>query len=85
MNQEYSIGHKYIIIMQQVIQTNDPQIVNRIEIGEVIAETKAYLLLKTLTTKRYVKKSLIIRLIDISSIYNLNTQFFIDKIEGALI
>lgn len=85
MNQEYSIGHKYIIIMQQVVQTNDPQIVNRIEIGEVIAETKAYLLLKTLTTKRYVKKSLIVCLIDVSGIDNFNTQFFIDKIEGALI
>lgn len=85
MSQEYSIGHKYVIVMQQVIQTNDPQIVNRIEIGEVIAETKAYLLLKTLTTKRYIKKGLIVRLIDISSIDSLNTQFFIDKLEGALI
>ena len=85
MNQEYSIGNKYIIIMQQVVQTNDPQIVNRIEIGEVIAETKAYLLLKTLTTKRYVKKDLIVRLIDISGIDNLNIQSFIDRIEGVLI
>lgn len=85
MNQEYSIGHKYIVLMHQVAQTNDPQIVNRIEIGEVMAETKAYLLLKTLTTKRYVKKGLIVRLIDVSGIDNLNTQFFIDKIEGALI
>lgn len=85
MNQEYTIGCKYIVIMQQTIQTNDPQIVNRIEIGELIGETKAYLLLETSTTKRYVKKRLITRLIDISRIESLYTQHYIDKIESALI
>ena len=85
MNQEYTIGCKYIVIMQQTIQTNDTQIVNRIEIGELIGETKAYLLLETSTTKRYVKKRLITRLIDISGINFVPTQLVIDEIEGALI
>lgn len=85
MIQEYSIGNKYIIIMQQVVQTNDPQIVNRIEIGEIIAETKSYLIIKTLATKRYVKKKLIVKLIDISSVGDLYTQRFIDKLEECLI
>lgn len=85
MIQEYSIGNKYIIVMQQVVQTNDPQIVNRIDIGEVIAETKSYLIIKTLATKRYIKKKLIVKLIDISSVGDLYTQSFIDKIEECLI
>lgn len=85
MCQEYSIGNKYMIIMQQTMQTNDPQIINRIEIGTIIGETKAYLLLQTSATKRYVKKSLITKLIDISGIQLPAIQALIDKLDGALI
>lgn len=85
MCQEYSIGNKYLVLMQQTMQTNDPQIVNRIEIGTVIGETKLYLLLQTAKTKRYIKKALIAKLIDISCISIMHTQFFIDRLEDALI
>lgn len=85
MYQEYSIGNDYIIIMRQAIQTNDPQIINRIEIGTIIGETKAYLLLRTSATKRYVKKSLITKLIDISGIQLPAVQALIDKMDGGLI
>ena len=85
MCQEYSIGNKYIVIMQQTIQTNDPQIINRIEIGTIIGETKAYLLLQTSATERYVKKRLITKLVDISGIQLPAVQTLIDKMDGALI
>lgn len=85
MCQEYSIGNKYIVIMQQTIQTTGLQIVNRIEIGRIVGETKAFLLLQTDKTKRYIKKNLIVKMIDISSISVTHTQFFIEKMEAALI
>lgn len=85
MCQEYSIGNNYIVIMQQTIQTAELQIINRIEIGRVIGETKSYLLLQTDKTKRYVKKDLIVKLIDISNNSDIVLQLFIDTIEEVLI
>ena len=79
---EYNINNKYIILMQQRIQTALPQIINRIEIGRLKNITKDYLILES---GRRVKKSLIKRAIDISNIYFMHTQFFIDGIEDALI
>ena len=79
---EYNIDNKYIILMQQRIQTTLPQIINRIEIGRLKNITKDYLILES---GRRVKKSLIKRVIDISNIYFMHTQFFIDRMEDALI
>ena len=79
---EYNISNKYIILMQQRIQTTLPQIINRIEIGRLKNITKDYLILES---GRRVKKSLIKRVIDISNICFMHTQFFIDGMEDALI
>ena len=79
---EYNIDNKYIILMQQCIQTTVPQIITRIEIGRLKHVTRDYIILHN---NKRIKKSLIKKLIDISNISIANTQFFIDKMEDALI
>ena len=79
---EYNIDNKYIILIQQRIQTTLPQIINRIEIGRLKRITKDYLVLEG---GKRVKKSLIKKAIDISNISFVHTQFFIDRMEDALV
>ena len=79
---EYNIDNKYIILMQQRIQTTLPQIINRIEIGRLKHVTRDYIILHN---NKRIKKSLIKKVIDISNISIANTQFFIDRMEDALI
>ena len=78
---EYTVGDKYIVLMQQCIQTTIPQMVNRIEIGKLKAVTNDYLVL---CTGRRVKKSLIKKIINVSHIMNLSEQFLIERMESAL-
>lgn len=84
MNQRFTFDKDYLIIMRQKIQTTDPQIINRIEIGKVIAETQRYLVLQMDDCKRYIGKSLIVGMIDITNISITHTQHFVDGIKGLL-
>jgi hypothetical protein len=59
--------------------------VNKILIGELISETEKSFTFITDNGKKRVWKRTISRLIDISNITIANTQFFIEKIEGALV
>lgn len=78
---EYNIGNKYIVIMQQCIQTSVQQIINRIEIGRLESETAKHLKLGN----KYIKKSLIKKMIDCDCITMVNELFLIERIEGVLI
>lgn len=84
MCQEYSINHKYIIIMKQKIQTIIPQVINRIEIGWLVKDTPEYFYLVTENGKRRAKKSLITNMTDITSFTGKTLQLC-NKMEDALI
>jgi hypothetical protein len=84
MNQRFTFDKDYLIIMRQKIQTTVPQTINRIEIGKIIAETNKYLVLQLDNSKRYLRKSLIAGMIDITNISIVHTQYFVDGIKGLL-
>lgn len=80
---EYTINNKYIVISKNVIQSRKYS-VNKITVGELIAEKEKSLIFETeLGTKRIHKRT-ISALINITSIISINEQFLIERIEGAL-
>lgn len=81
---EYTINNKYVVISQNVIQSRKYS-VNKIIIGTLKTETGKSLIFETDKGDKRVLKRTISRLIDVSAIMNLNTQFFIDRIEAVLI
>lgn len=81
---EYTINNKYVVISQNVIQSRKYS-VNKIIIGTLKTETDKSLIFETDKGNKRVLKRTISRLIDVSAIMNLNTQFFIDRIEAVLI
>ena len=83
-NKQYTVGNKYIIISNIIAQSNKYR-VNKITIGTLTSVTaKCYNFSTDLGTKR-IRKTNINKMIDISNVCFAHTQFFIDKIEGALI
>ena len=81
---EYTINNKYVIISQNVIQSRKYS-VNKIIIGTLKTETDKSLIFETDKGNKRVLKRTISKLIDVSAIMNINTQFFIDRIEAVLI
>jgi hypothetical protein len=59
--------------------------INKITIGYLAGVTNKSLIFKTDNGMKYIRKETISQLIDISNVSFVHTQFFIDKIEGALI
>ena len=83
-NIQYTLNNKYVIISQNRIQSRKYK-VNKIVIGTLVAETAKTLVLDTGTCKRGIHKKTIRKMINIDSIDNYNTLFFIERIEGALV
>jgi hypothetical protein len=84
MCQEYTINHKYILIIKQRIQTTIPQFINRIEIGWLVKDTPKYFHLITESGKRRVKKLLVTNMTDIT--YDIGEMRHLCKtLEDALI
>ena len=81
---EYTMNHKYIIISSNKIQSRKHRI-NRIVIGTLVRETSKSLIFETSAGVKRLWKKVIIKLIDISNISFVHTQFFIDRIEDALL
>lgn len=83
-NIQYSIDNKYIVISQNRIQSRK-YMVNKITIGYLTGVTDKSLIFRTDNGMKYIRKETISQLIDISNISFVHTQFFIEKIEGALV
>ena len=83
-NMEYTMNHKYIIISSNKIQSRKHRI-NRIVIGTLVRETAKSLIFETGTGIKRLRKKVVIKLIDISTVSFVHTQFFIDRIEDALL
>lgn len=79
---EYNIDNKYIILMQQRIQTTLPQIINRIEIGRLKCVTKDYLILEG---GRRVKKIFNKETYRYIKYFFCAHAVFIDRMEDALV
>jgi hypothetical protein len=80
---KYTINNKYIVISKNVIQSRK-YLVNKITIGELIAEKEKSLIFKTDLGNKRLHKRTISKLIDITNIISVNEQFLIERIEGAL-
>ena len=82
-NLQYSIGNKYIIISQNVIQSRK-YLVNKITIGDCKADTDKSLIFETIHGRKRISKRTISKLINITNIASCNEMFLIERIEGAL-
>ena len=83
-NIQYVINDKYVVISQNVIQSRKYK-VNKITIGTLVGDTGKTLKFQTDNGFKRINKRTIAKLINISAIMNVNTQFFIERIEGALV
>lgn len=81
---EYTMDNKYLIISQNRIQSRK-YMVNKITIGTLVADTGKTLVFSTELGAKRIRKRTIAKMLDISNVSIAQTQFFIDKIEGALV
>lgn len=84
MKQNYAIGNKYLIISKIVIQSNKYTI-NKITMGTLVKVTDKCYNFVTDTGKKRIRKTNICKMIDVSLISIAQTQFLLDRIEGALL
>ena len=77
MNQEY------LIISNQTIQTTMKQVINRIEIGVLIGESKEFYILKTDSGQRKICKHNINTAISLSDVKSIET--LLTRLRGALV
>lgn len=83
-NIQYTIGHKYLVISQNRIQSRR-YLVNKVTIGTLEAVTNKTFIFSTELGIKRIRKHTITKLIDITHIAVTHTQYFIDSIEGALV
>ena len=78
------MNNKYLIISQYRIQSRK-YMVNKITIGELVADTGKTLMFKADTGIKRIRKHTIAKMINLSCITMANEQFLIERIEGALV
>ena len=83
-NIQYTMGHEYIIISQNRIQSRAYK-VNKITIGRMSADTGKTLVFSTEAGIKRIRKRTITKMIDISGVSIAQTQFLIDCIKAVLV